>query len=95
MTLGLKTVRELCLRCPLVMGDDLLQDLALYKKYRNKEVSHQAVPGAVQFAGARCMHGCKKHSSQVQDSGGAGAVHWGLCKPCSSRSSTWPPPRAA
>ena len=38
MTIGLKSVRELCLRCPLVMEGDLLQDLTAYKKFRDKEV---------------------------------------------------------
>ncbi|EIE25800.1 SDA1-domain-containing protein [Coccomyxa subellipsoidea C-169] len=42
MTLGLKTVRELCTRTPLVMTPDLLQDLVLYKKFRNKEVAAAA-----------------------------------------------------
>uniref|UniRef100_A0A7R9V1A5 Protein SDA1 n=2 Tax=Chlamydomonas euryale TaxID=1486919 RepID=A0A7R9V1A5_9CHLO len=42
MTIGLKTVRELCMRAPLVMNEDLLQDLALYRKYRDKEVSSAA-----------------------------------------------------
>lgn len=42
MTIGLKTVRELSLRAPLVMNEDLLQDLALYRKFRNKEVSSAA-----------------------------------------------------
>ena len=42
MTIGLKTVRELCLRTPLVMDDTLLQDLVLYRKDRNKEVSTAA-----------------------------------------------------
>ncbi|CAL8470003.1 g9545 [Coccomyxa elongata] len=42
MTLGLKTVRELCTRTPLVMTPDLLQDLVLYKKLRNKEVASAA-----------------------------------------------------
>lgn len=37
MTIGLKTVRELCLRAPLIMSPELLQDLALYKKFRDKE----------------------------------------------------------
>ncbi|KAG1675672.1 hypothetical protein FOA52_002381 [Chlamydomonas sp. UWO 241] len=41
-TIGIKTVRELCLRAPLVMSEDLLQDLALYRKDRNKEVSNAA-----------------------------------------------------
>ncbi len=38
MTVGLKTVRELVLRCPLVMEEDLLTDLAQYKKFREKQV---------------------------------------------------------
>jgi len=42
MTVGLKTVRELCLRCPLIMGSELLQDLAEYKKFRDKEVASAA-----------------------------------------------------
>ncbi|KAG2501935.1 hypothetical protein HYH03_000433 [Edaphochlamys debaryana] len=39
MTVGLKAVRELVLRCPLVMSADLLGDLAQYKKFRDKQVS--------------------------------------------------------
>lgn len=39
---GLKAVRELCLRCPLAMSPDLLADLAEYKKFRNKEVASAA-----------------------------------------------------
>lgn len=42
MTVGLKTVRELCLRTPLVMDETLLQDLVLYRKFRDKEVSNAA-----------------------------------------------------
>ncbi len=42
ITTGLKTVRELCVRCPLVMAPDLLHDLVGYKKYRNKVVSSAA-----------------------------------------------------
>lgn len=42
MTVGLKTVRELCLRTPLVMDKTLLQDLVLYRKFRDKEVSNAA-----------------------------------------------------
>lgn len=40
--MGLKAVRELCLRCPLVMTEELLQDLAEYKKFRDKEVATAA-----------------------------------------------------
>lgn len=42
MTVGLKTVRELCVRCPRVMDDDLLSDLALYKKEKDKHVKNAA-----------------------------------------------------
>ncbi|KAL2336025.1 hypothetical protein Fmac_010471 [Flemingia macrophylla] len=39
ITVGLNTVREICVRMPLLMNEDLLQDLALYKKSRHKSVS--------------------------------------------------------
>jgi protein SDA1 len=42
MTVGLKTVRELCIRCPLVMDEALLSDLALYKKEKDKHVKNAA-----------------------------------------------------
>ena len=42
MVVGLKTVREMCVRQPLIMTPDLLQDLAQYKKYREKGVSMAA-----------------------------------------------------
>ena len=42
MTVGLKTVRELCVRCPLVMDEDLLSDLVLYRKERDKHVKNAA-----------------------------------------------------
>ncbi|KAL4448816.1 hypothetical protein ABPG77_007533 [Micractinium sp. CCAP 211/92] len=42
MTIGIKSVREICTRCPLVMTPELLQDLTAYKKFRNKEVSSAA-----------------------------------------------------
>ena len=38
MAVGLNAVRELCARCPLVMTDELLQDLAEYKTYKDKGV---------------------------------------------------------
>ena len=34
----LNTVREICARCPLAMTEELLGDLALYKKYKDKSV---------------------------------------------------------
>ena len=39
---GLKAVRELCARAPLVMDADLLSDLAAYRKSRDKEVASAA-----------------------------------------------------
>ncbi len=46
MTVGIKTVREICTRAPLVMTEELLQDLVEYKKFRDKEVA-AAVRGLV------------------------------------------------
>ncbi|XP_020216810.1 protein SDA1 homolog [Cajanus cajan] len=39
ITVGINAVREICMRMPLLMNEDLLQDLALYKKSREKAVS--------------------------------------------------------
>lgn len=38
MAIGLNAVREICLRCPLAMSEDLLRDLAQYKTYRERSV---------------------------------------------------------
>lgn len=38
MAVGLNAIRELCARCPLVMTEDLLRDLAQYKSYRDRSV---------------------------------------------------------
>lgn len=38
IAIGLNAVREICSRCPLVMTEDLLGDLAQYKSYRDKSV---------------------------------------------------------
>ncbi|CAI8047131.1 Protein SDA1 homolog [Geodia barretti] len=38
ITYRLNTVREVCVRCPLVMTKELLADLAGYKTYRDKGV---------------------------------------------------------
>lgn len=38
MAIGLNATREICQRCPLAMGEDLLRDLALYKTYKEKSV---------------------------------------------------------
>jgi len=38
MAVGLNAVREMCSRCPLAMGEDLLQDLVQYKGHRDKAV---------------------------------------------------------
>jgi hypothetical protein len=42
VTVGLKTVREMCVRCPLVMHKDLLSDLVLYRTERDKHVKNAA-----------------------------------------------------
>ncbi|KAL1381476.1 hypothetical protein pipiens_013422 [Culex pipiens pipiens] len=38
MAIGLNAVREICVRCPLAMNEDLLRDLTLYKNYKEKSV---------------------------------------------------------
>lgn len=38
MAIGLNAIRELCVRCPLVMSQDLLRDLVEYKTYRDRSV---------------------------------------------------------
>ncbi|KAJ8925114.1 hypothetical protein NQ315_001296 [Exocentrus adspersus] len=38
MAIGLNAVKEICARCPLAMNEDLLQDLAEYKNYRDRSV---------------------------------------------------------
>ena len=42
MQVGMKTIREICVRQPLVMREELLRDLAQYKKDRDKGVSMAA-----------------------------------------------------
>ncbi|KAK6930922.1 SDA1 domain [Dillenia turbinata] len=42
ISIGLNVVREICLRMPLLMNEDLLQDLALYKKSHEKSVNAAA-----------------------------------------------------
>lgn len=42
MAVGLNVVREICMRIPLIMTKELLTDLALYKKSREKAVSAAA-----------------------------------------------------
>ncbi|KAJ8755048.1 hypothetical protein K2173_016541 [Erythroxylum novogranatense] len=39
IAVGLNVIREICLRVPLLMTEDLLQDLVLYKKTHKKAVS--------------------------------------------------------
>ncbi|KAG0446990.1 hypothetical protein HPP92_028544 [Vanilla planifolia] len=39
IAVGLNVVCEMCLRMPLLMNEDLLQDLVLYKKWHEKAVS--------------------------------------------------------
>jgi len=38
IAIGLNTVREICMRCPLVMRESLLKDLVLYRKSKDKGV---------------------------------------------------------
>ncbi|XP_065199814.1 protein SDA1 homolog [Planococcus citri] len=38
MAVGLNAVREMCVRAPLIMTEDLLRDLAEYKRYRERSV---------------------------------------------------------
>ncbi|XP_066595301.1 protein SDA1 homolog [Prorops nasuta] len=38
MAIGLNAIREICSRCPLVMNEDLLRDLAQYKHYKDRSV---------------------------------------------------------
>lgn len=38
MAIGLNAVREICLRCPLAIDEDLLRDLAQYKTYKDRAV---------------------------------------------------------
>lgn len=38
MAVGLNAVREICSRCPLAIGEDLLRDLVQYKNYKEKSV---------------------------------------------------------
>ncbi|XP_078427513.1 ARM repeat superfamily protein [Wolffia australiana] len=42
IAVGLNVVREMCIRIPLLMTEDLLQDLVLYKKSHEKAVSTAA-----------------------------------------------------
>ncbi|CAI9779373.1 unnamed protein product [Fraxinus pennsylvanica] len=42
ISVGLNVVREICLRMPLLMSEDLLQDLVLYKKSHEKAISSAA-----------------------------------------------------
>ncbi|XP_046852084.1 protein SDA1 homolog isoform X2 [Xenia sp. Carnegie-2017] len=38
IAVGINAVKEVCIRCPLVMTEQLLRDLAAYKKSKNKSV---------------------------------------------------------
>ncbi|KAK4725724.1 hypothetical protein R3W88_030641 [Solanum pinnatisectum] len=42
ISVGLNVIREICLRMPLLMTEDLLQDLVLYRKLNDKAVSASA-----------------------------------------------------
>lgn len=39
MAVGINSIREICVRCPLAMNEDLLQDLVEYSSFRDKNVS--------------------------------------------------------
>ncbi|KJE92920.1 Scad1 protein [Capsaspora owczarzaki ATCC 30864] len=38
MAVGLNSVREICVRCPLAMNETLMRDLAMYKTFKDKGV---------------------------------------------------------
>ena len=42
IAVGLNSIREICDRCPLAMGEDLLGDLVQYRTYKDKPVSYAA-----------------------------------------------------
>ncbi|GBM05060.1 Protein SDA1 [Araneus ventricosus] len=42
ITVGINSIREICARCPLAIGQDLLHDLAQYEKYKDKNVTMAA-----------------------------------------------------
>ena len=74
VAVGINTVREICVRCPLVMHSDLLQDLAQYKRARDKPVAtaasaHRALPrtraGHAREEGSRkrCVSSAGRHFS--------------------------------
>lgn len=48
MTVGINAIREICIRCPLAIDEDLLQDLTQYKSYKNKNVM-MAARSLIQF----------------------------------------------
>ncbi|KAJ0177169.1 hypothetical protein K1T71_007178 [Dendrolimus kikuchii] len=48
MAVGLNAVREICARCPLAIGEDLLRDLVQYKNYKEKSVM-MAARSLIQF----------------------------------------------
>ncbi|GFY53345.1 protein SDA1 homolog, partial [Trichonephila inaurata madagascariensis] len=42
IAVGINAIREICARCPLAMDSDYLNDLAQYKKFKNKNVTEAA-----------------------------------------------------
>ncbi|GFV39021.1 protein SDA1 homolog [Trichonephila clavipes] len=42
VAVGINAIREICARCPLAMDTDCLDDLAQYKKFKNKNVTEAA-----------------------------------------------------
>ncbi|GFQ96703.1 protein SDA1 homolog, partial [Trichonephila clavata] len=42
IAVGINAIREICTRCPLAMDSEYLDDLAQYKKFKNKNVTEAA-----------------------------------------------------
>ncbi|XP_054164284.1 protein SDA1 homolog [Oppia nitens] len=59
MAVGINSIREVCSRCPLVMTEDLLQDLVEYKTFRDKNVS-MAAKSLIQLFRLKNPHLLKK-----------------------------------
>lgn len=61
MAIGLNATREICMRCPLAMGEDLLQDLAMYKTYKEKSVM-MAARSLITLYRNSCLPCCTKRT---------------------------------
>ena len=70
MVVGLNAIREVCARAPLVMNEDLLQDLTQYKSYRNKgELISYEMFSSKSLGCRRCSHGSSLPYSTFQADG--------------------------